>query len=240
MDRKILIALQFWDGDKSQAMGLADFLADLEPGHSDLADILFMARFDCAAHQPTVEHASRKFNVHTQISRRRSFGWPAGCNDLWFSVMEWVQSMVSARKTPHYKAIFTCEADGCPIQRDWIARLSSEWDRVNQPKPVVMAGAMCPNGPHINGNALMSGDLHFLTWIGRRVGCCHPNVGWDYGLASDFRKRGWADIPGMKSIYGQPTFSKEQYAEFVKNDWTWIHGCKDNSLILHGRERFKV
>jgi hypothetical protein len=240
MDGKILIALQFWEGDKHQAMELADFLADIEPQHSDLADFLFMARYDCVAHQPTVNHVSRKFNVHSVVSRRRSVGWPAGCNDLWFSVMEWAQSLIQAKKIPHYKAIFTCEADGAPIQRDWIARLSLEWNRVNIPKPVVMAGAMCENGPHINGNALMSGDLNFLTWIGRRVGCCDARVGWDYCLAPDFRKRGWADIPSMKSIYGQPTFSQEQYDEFVKNGWTWVHGCKDNSLIKYGRARFQV
>ena len=240
MVNKLLIALQFWEGDKAQAMELARFLADLEPQHTDLADFLFMARFDCVPDDATVRHVSRKFNVHSVVSRRRSFGWPAGCNDLWFSVMEWAQSLIPAKKIPHYKAIFTCEADGAPIQRDWLARLSLEWERVNQKKPVVMAGALLEFGPHINGNALMSGDLKFLTWIGRRVGCCPANSGWDYCLAPEFKKRGWADIPGIKSIYAQPTFSREQYADFIKNEWTWIHGCKDNALIRYGRERFQV
>lgn len=240
MDRKILIALQYWDGDKAQALALARFLADLEPRHSDDADFLFMARFDSALDTPTIQHVSRKFNVHSRISRRRAKGWPCGCNDLWFSVMEWAQSMIQARKIPHYKAIFTCEADGCPIQRDWIAQLSLEWDRVNRPTPVVMAGALVMPGPHINGNALMSGDMNFLTWIGRRVGGVTPNSGWDYIMRDDFKKRGWADIPRMKSIYNTPTFSPEQYADMIKNEWIWVHGVKDQSLIQMGRDRFKV
>lgn len=95
-------------------------------------------------------------------------------------------------------------------------------------------------GPHINGNALISGKPNFLHWIARRVGGVRPGGGWDYVLARDFARIGWADIPGIKSIYNQPTFSPEQYADFIKNEWIWIHGGKDNSLIRMGRERFKV
>ena len=240
MDPKILIALQYWNGDRERALALSHFLADLEPTHSTQADFLFMARFDSSLDEPSVRHVSRKFNTYARVSRRRGVGWPCGCNDLWFSVMEWAQSMIQARKIPHYKAIFTCEADGCPIQRDWIARLSSEWDRVNTPKPVVMAGALVEPGPHINGNALMSGELNFLTWIGRRVGGIAAHVGWDFILRDEFKNRGWADIPGIKSIYNTPTFTPEQYQDMINRGWSWIHGGKDTSLIRMGRERFKV
>lgn len=240
MDRKILIALQYWDGDRTRALELARFLADLEPMHTDLADFLFMARFDSSLDPAVVAHVARKFNVYSRVSKRRGVGWPCGCNELWFSVMEWVESMIRAKKVPAYKAIFTCEADGAPIQRDWIARLSAEWDRVNKPKPIVMAGALVQPGPHINGNALMSGEPNFLTWIARRVGGVAINTGWDYRLANDFQKRGWADIPGIKSIYNTPTFSQDQYNAMVSSGWVWIHGCKDTSLICMGRARFGI
>lgn len=240
MVNKILIALQFWNGDKARAMELAKFLADLEPEKSQLADFLFAARFDCKIDAAVVNHVARKFNVYTRVSRRRGVGWPDGCNELWFSVMEWAHSMIGAKKIPHYKAIFTCEADGCPIQRDWISRLSKEWDRVNSPKPVVMAGALVDPGPHINGNALMSGHMNFLQWIARKIGHVRPGGGWDFVLRHDFQRIGWADIPGIKSIYNTPTFSPEQYADMIRQDWTWIHGVKDLSLVRMGRERFKV
>lgn len=240
MDRKILIALQFWDGDRAPALELARFLADLETAHSDLADFMFMARFDCKLDDATTRYVSRKFNTYSRISRRRAKGWPCGCNDLWFSVMEWAQSMIQAKKIPHYKAIFTCEADGCPIQRDWIAKLSAEWDRVNKEKPVVIAGALVPPGPHINGNCLVSGEMNFLTWIGRRVGGVSPHVGWDYLMRDEFKKRGWADLPGVKSIYNTPHFTQEQYQDMIRQNWIWVHGIKDMSLIQMGRDRFKV
>lgn len=118
MANKILIALQFWDGDRALAMELADFLADLEPVKQQQADFMFAPRFDCRADASVVSRVSRKFNVYAQVSRRRGVGWPNGCNELWFSVMEWVQSMSLAKKIPSYKAIFTCEADGAPIPRD--------------------------------------------------------------------------------------------------------------------------
>lgn len=240
MDNRILIALQFWGGDKARAMELAKFLADLEPERCRLADFLFAARFDCKLDDKMTRYVARKFNVYTRVSRRRGTGWPDGCNELWFSVMEWVQSMVFAKKIPNYKAIFTCEADGCPIQRDWIARLSSEWDRVNKEKPVVIAGALVEPGPHINGNALISGHKNFLTWITKRIGGVRPGAGWDFILARDFERIGWADVPGIKSIYNTATFSLDSYKNMIAQNWIWVHGVKDLSLIRMGRERFKV
>lgn len=240
MSPKILIALQYWDGDRALALDLARYLADLEPTHTNLADFMFMARFDSSLDERVAKEVSRKFNVFSVKARRRGKGWPAGCNDLWFSVMEWAYSMIEAKRVPAYKAIFTFEADGAPIPRDWIARLSSEWDRVSNPGPVVMAGALQEHGPHINGNALMSGNLGFLHWVVRKVGGCHPFSGWDFVLAPEFKSQGWANIPGVRSYYNTPTFSKEQYDQMVKEDLIWVHGGKDRSLIDFGRKRFKV
>jgi hypothetical protein len=238
MNRKILVALQFWAGDRAQTMALARFLADIEPTHSDQADLLFAARFDCEHDMKTVEYVSRKFNVRTFTSRRRGVGWPSGCNELWFSVMEWAASMIDARKIPNYKAIFTTEGDCCPIQRNWASLLSRCWDRETAKKRVVMAGPLVDPGPHINGNALMSTDLKFFRWLSRRVSGVPARVGWDYYLAPALKEMGWADIPEMKSIYRTPTFSREQWEDMVMNNWVWIHGVKDDSLIRIGREKF--
>ena len=68
---KILLALQFWKGDKDQAMRVARLIADLEPRHTDFADFLFVSRFDCEQDLATVEYVSQKFNVHTYVNRHR-------------------------------------------------------------------------------------------------------------------------------------------------------------------------
>lgn len=240
MESKILIVLQFWEGDKAQAMQLARFLADLEPRHCDLADFLFAARFDCKHDQATVDYVSRKFNVRTFTSRRRGVGWPNGCNELWFSVMEWAYSMIDAKKIPHYKAIFTIEADCCPIQSDWLRKISVLWDKANESRPVFVAGALVDPGPHINGNALFTTRPKELQWITKRIGGVAPGVGWDFVLARQFRNRGWANITQMKSLWHTPTFTQDQYEDMLKNDWIWIHGIKDLSLIRMGRVKYNV
>lgn len=240
MENRLLLALQFWEGDKDRAMALARFLADLEPEKVQLADFLFMSRFDCKVDEAVVHHVARKFNTRSLVSRRRGIGWPIGCNELWLSVMEWITSMTKARKIPRYKAVFTFEADGAPICRDWITRLSLEWERVNQEKQVVIAGALVDPGPHINGNALVSCRWPFLEWVCRHMTSRATTAGWDYAFARDFQKLGWADIPGIKSLYNSPTFSEEQYQDMQKNQWVWVHGGKDTSLIKMGRARFKV
>jgi hypothetical protein len=237
-DNKILLALQFWEGDKGQAMELAKFIADLEPVHNNLADVLFVCRFDSGHDLATVQHVSRKFNTYTWKSRRRGVGWPDGCNELWFSTMEWVHGMIQAKRVPNYKSVFTFEADCAPMTPDWVARMSAIWDRVNQPNPVVMAGALIPdNGPHINGNAMMSCDPHFTTWLTKRLGGVHPGCGWDFILAKEFQQRGWADVPEMKSFYNTRNYTPAQYIEMVNRGLVWIHGVKDLSLIRMGRER---
>jgi len=240
MINRLLIALQFWNGDRDRALELARFLADLEPVKSKIADVLLIARFDSSLDDYTTNYIARKFNVYALKSRRRGTGWPDGCNELWFSTMEWVESMIRANKIPHYKCIFTCEADGAPIQRNWIELMLSEWDRVNLGKPVYVAGPLVEPGPHINGNALFSGESKFLNWITRRVGGVRPGTGWDFSLAPEFKRIGWADIPGMKSIYNTLTFSQESYEHMVKQGWIWVHGGKDTSLIQMGRKRFGI
>lgn len=238
MGNKILLALQYWEGDRHAALELAHFLADLEPSHSELADFIFVHRFDSAPPGPEdVRLLARKFNTSVFKSRRRGIGWPDGCNELWFSTMEWIHGNILSKRMPGYKAIFTFEADGAPLVQDWVSRLSKIWDRVNISGKVCMAGAMLDHGPHINGNALMSGDMNFLTWITKRVGGVNPGCGWDFVLAPEFRKHGWADVPEMKSYYHTRDYTPQQYLAMLKAGLVWIHGVKDNSLIRMGRER---
>lgn len=244
---KILIALQFWQGDKAGALKLASFLADLEPKHSELADIVLVNRFDCRQDFPeTIKKLSRKFNVFSYTSPQRGVGWPDGCNSLWFGTIAWAFSFMEVGKIPSYKAIFTCEADGAPIFPDWIARMSTAWDEVQRaaaPKKVYIAGPLV-SGPgieeHINGNCLVSGDMKFLHWITRRVSGMPGGAGWDYSMRGAFKQWGWANIPGMVSYYNTPLFSRERCQKMVDDQLIWVHGDKSNCLIDFGRARLKI
>jgi len=242
---KILIALQFWEGDKKGALKLASYLADLEPKHSALADIVLVNRFDCPNdYRDVIEKISRKFNVYSYKSPQRGTGWPDGCNGLWFGTMEWAFSFMEDKKLPHYKAIFTCEADGAPVHQDWIARMSSAWDLIQLTrKRVYIAGPLVSgNGveEHINGNCLVSCDMKFLHWVTRRVSGVPGGCGWDYYMRTAFKQWGWANVPGMVSYYNTPHFSEEQFIGMQKQDLIWVHGDKSNCLVDYGRKFFKV
>lgn len=231
--QKILIALQMWEGDKLNALRLARLLADIEPGHQELADFLFVTRFDCSHDLSTIQHVSRKFNTFHYRSPKQGTGWPHGCNELWFGTMEWAYHMMEGKKIPPYKAVFTIESDGIPLVRDWIARYSRQWDSLNAMKKTFVAGAILNKGridEHINGQALFSGDLKFLRWLIREVGGAPARCGWDLYLAPSFRKWGWSELPGHRVYWNTPTFSEDWFNRDSKDGVVWVHGVKDSSL----------
>lgn len=236
MAGKILIALQFWEGDRAQALELAKFLADIEPRHQALADLLLVHRVDCRAPNEIVSHVSRKFNTFVYKSPRSESGWPQGCNALMESTVEWAYCMMDAKRVPDYKAVFLCEADGGPVSRDWIVKMSQAWDDANRRKPVVIAGPLvhAPN-EHINGNCMLSGSSDFLRWLVRGPKSVSAG-GWDYIMWPIFKQKGAANIVGMRSYYNTPHFSLEQYNQMRNEDLVWVHGDKSGDLVKWGRQ----
>lgn len=236
---KILLALQFWEGDLSQAMTLAELIADIEPGMCELADFLFVARFDCRHDQRVIDKVSRKFATHVHTSPRRGTGWPMGCNDLTAGMLEFVFHRMTNGKLPHYKAIFALEADCCPLNRDWIKLCSHNWDLLQKKNPVYIAGRMLEAAhihKHVNGNAMLSGNFKFLRWLLREMNS-NSRVGWDYRLAGEFFKWGAAEIPGMECHWGTRTFSNEQLLGLCERGVIFEHGVKDFSALNFARNR---
>jgi hypothetical protein len=88
---------------------------------------------------------------------------------------------------------------------------------------------------HINGNCLISCEKKFLNWVTRRIGEIPIWGGWDYMLAGEFEKRGWANIPGMRSYYNSASFSEEQFTKMREEDLIWVHGDKSGDLIKLGK-----
>lgn len=230
---KILIVLQYWEGDKNQAMRLARLLADLEPAHTEKADFLFLSRFDCGHDLDTIKYVSRKFNTFQYRSPRRGVGWPCGCNELTFGGLEWFYHKKASGQIPNYKAAFLLESDGVPLQKDWIAQVSADWDGFKSDSCV--AGAWLEHGAfpdvgHINGNLLMTGDLKFLHWLVKRVGGVDSRVGWDFILARDFMEWGWTKYPRIVSAWRTP-LSEAMFLKAQSEGVLYWHGVKDNKGI---------
>lgn len=238
---KILIAIPFWQGDRDQVGHLAKLLADLEKKHSDRADILFVNRFDCRPlDAAAIRYVARRFNVYQHKSARKETGWPCGCNGLFFGTLEYVYHMMEAKKIPAYKAILNLASDVVPLVPDWIDYLHQQWEFLpaNLRHPVYAAGALIGGDhPHINGDAfLYAGDQKFLKWLVRDVGGIKVRAGWDWVLAPNFRDWGWANIPGIHSLWQTPTMPDAVAAEWRKNGAVLIHGVKDNSLLTYARK----
>lgn len=232
---KILLALQYWAGDKAQALQLARLIADIEPTMCPHADFLFVSRFDCEHDTNTVNYVARKFKTFTYTSRRRGTGWPSGCNSLFFGMLDWFFHKKVARQILPYKAVFAFEADGVPLTMNWIQQLSQRWDEINARKPVVMAGAWLENGPipdcgHINGNAMITGDLKFLKFLVTRIQDVGANIGWDYCLAPMFRDWGWSDMPQIRSAW-RTTPTENFFRNYIHEGTVWYHGSKDDTGI---------
>ena len=238
MTGKMLIILPFWQGDKEQIVRLAHLLTDLTPAHSPAADLLFVSRFDATMPEAAMRYAARRFNIHQYRSKRREVGWPHGCNGTFIGAMEWLHAHVSSGKYPRFKGAFIAEGDSAPLQRNWLDILCAEWDRVNTKGSPVVAGPIIPAGgiDHVNGGGCyISTQRDNLDWLRTRL---HRTLtaGWDWCLAGEFRKRGWASIPGMRSHWQSPPFTKERWdAERAGGTW-WIHGIKDDSLTDFARK----
>lgn len=238
-NRKILLALQFWEGDRAQAMKVARLIADLETHHSNRADFLLVSRFDCTHDMDAISYVSRKFNVRTHISRRRATGWPFGPNELWFETMQYVyEHTVEEKRMPDYKAVLTFEADAAPLCPNWIPMLADAWDET---RPANVVGALLQHpGPHVNGNALFSCDTGFMHWLVRQVSGCTPHGGWDYILAPRFKEWGWKNCNAIRSWWQTPTLTREAFEQLYSQGVCFLHGVKDDSVLRMVRDKYRL
>jgi len=238
---KLLLAIQYWKDDMAQAMKLARLIADLQPSRCEMADFLFVSRFDCGHDVDTEKYVSRKFNVYSFVNKRRGTGWPHGCNDLWFGTIDWIYGMREAKRIPNYKAVFTFEADGAPLVPHWIPVLSNAWDVAQKLAKVYVLGAHLQfPGSHINGNGLFSCDHEFIYWLARKKCAASPHCGWDYEMAPEFQKWGWQNCPAIKSYWRCSSFNREQFDKEVSLGVAYLHGVKDSSLLDICRSKYNL
>lgn len=220
---KLLLMLQFWEGDKAAALDLARLIADIEPKHSDQADIILCARRD-ATHDPTVvDYLSRKFNVYTHTATRGGKGWPQGPNTLFFDSMRHVIRSVG-KTMPPYRAILAMESDDVPLSRDWIRVLLDEMDKLQS--NVVGAFQNTPV-PHCNGNCLFNGDPEFLAWLSPNLSC-NVNRGWDAELFPKFAAKGFSDTLRIRSYWNIQSLDDAQFKRLVDQGTVLLHGIKSD------------
>jgi hypothetical protein len=152
--------------------------------------------------------------------------------------MEHILGNIETRKFPHYKAVFTFEADCVPLQANWLSHFRREWALAQTKKAVYTMGVLLKYpGWHINGNALFSTDISFLRWITKDIVSASPSQGWDYWIAEDLKQWGVAEMPGMRSYWNLKTLPEEAIETLWAEKVVWMHGIKDGSLLGAAKKR---
>lgn len=225
---RILLALQYWEGDRARAGELARFIVDLEKKRRKNADFLLSARFDCAHDPDVVARVSTRFKTFTSVGKTTLSGYPDGSFGLWHDTLEAVRAGYADGSMPRYDCVLTFEADCTPLCRDWIDALLAAWERDAAPDNRAVIGqlwtAEACDYPHINGNMLVSGDPEHLGKITALK--ARPGVAWDLDLYSQFKLWGGAGTKSIASFYVRSV--GDRWFEYTtKSGAAFFHGDKD-------------
>lgn len=226
--RRIVLCLQYWEGDREQAMRNARRIADNEPNFRDDFEFCFVARFDCAHDQETIDYVSKKFFVSKYTGTRRGKGWPFGCNDVWTDLMQESYRRVRSGEWAQVRALFTFEADCVPVHSDWLSRLTAEWTATELEGKWLTGWHSEHPGPvgHMNGNLMCHPFLfNFLPQI---VGCS-ADIAWDCAFAPVFQSH-WRPARFLENLYAQKDVPVEAICGIVKSGVVLIHGVKDKTV----------
>lgn len=247
----MILNLQYWGGDKTQAMDLARLIADLEEGFRNEHTFLFTSRFDCSHDQRTIEYVSKKFKTRQIRTTRNATGWPNGPNQMAGESYKWCCDAARAGQIldPH-NCVLMMEADCVPLKKGWIDAIVKEF--IDSGK--LVSGAWLESGGsgigHINGNMVMS-----FFFIRKCPMIFFPPArgGWDVVLAQHIAPHGnpskliWSDYrlgtPDNEWKGCEYLWESKRY-ESIKNPLhgeelnpVWFHGCKDPRGLVCARER---
>lgn len=238
MNKKGLVAVQYWKGDRAKAMRLARFIADLEPTRRDDVDFVFIARADCDHDLQAVEYVSRKFNVRKIRCLAHATGHPWGCWVLWFSLLQWVYQSKKDQKLPEYSWIFPFEADCVPISKNWLNECHEEFVRLNT---YLVGSETFHWQQHLNGNLMITSNMDFLKWLvmGVTVTGVPKKEPWDIYLFPKFTNWGVGFSSRIINRCGQPTMAQKEFDYLRNHGWSFVHGVKDDSLFHWARTNLR-
>lgn len=181
MQMSIALCLQCWPGDTDVAMDLAKLICEIEPEKRE-GEFVLVYRQDCDLRLPKFfeELAGMRFaRAHARIARNHAVGWPEGSNMLAHSAfME--MTILAQNDDIKSDGFLLFEPDCVPLTRDWIERLSDEWEKTKALGKEAF-GHWHQQGDettlHMNGNAVFATrffDTHSQWMIGPGT------MGWDW------------------------------------------------------------
>lgn len=222
---RLAIALQFWDGDKAQALRLARFLADLEPGRREDVCLVFARRFDVEMSSELEEamlYCGLKFAVTSIASGREATGHPDGCFGLWAGTAERLVAERSDRWP--FDNVFFVEADGVPMRWDWIEHLKRVHAEHLATGYRITGPRMYRGERHVNGSFVMHSSFFEDH---PSLAKCRTRVPWDcYHGPVLMREAG--PVPAIIDLYGAQDVSPSVFTT-LGYEYAWLASVKDES-----------
>ena len=226
----MVIALQYWAGDKQAAFRLAKLLADIEPRLRDDVLFAFCARYDCPLDLETrdaLDYVARSFPVTFMRSRREAIGHPDGSFGLWAGTAD--NCYRRWRKKWHMCTnVFFCEPDGVPARWDWIDALKDAHQR-NLTAGKRITGARMDirhRDPHVNGTLAM----HISAWADHPSWhSCPSNEGWDC-VCGQSMLADLGPVGSVFNLYGAHDVSLSVF-KTLGYMYSWIASVKDDSAF---------
>lgn len=229
---KLLLALQYWEGDRERAHQLADLLVRLPADKVPDVGFLLSARHDAKPPDPELVTRLRgEFRDSSgYVCPVGLRGYPGGCNSLW-------RGTVLRAAELGYDYVLTFEADCSPLVIDWVARLKAAVAeaQTRYPNAVVfgaqqgrVVGGRVQCAPHINGNAVFRLSPGLVELV--RKYSPLQRAPWDIALYPEFQKRGTVDLREIQSDWRSRGFTPEGRANMLARGVVFHHGCRDASL----------
>ena len=225
---RFVIALQYWDGDRDDAIRLARFIADIEPCWNDRVTMCFVRRHDATPiDQQTIKYVEHKFSVNHHVSPTHKAGYPDSPNIMAVALIR------EAARRYHGQwrdvmGVMLLESDSVPVKRGWLVDLIDEW-QVALGHGRLLMGAWKPTcGPHghINGNMVFHPSLADTLKLPQ----CPSVIPWDTFYPPIFR-RVWAWTGLIANFYREVCCTDQFLStpECGAKPPVLIHGVKDDS-----------
>lgn len=236
-ERRLLIVLQYWEGDKQAVIEQASLIADLERFQNKQADIMLFRRNDASVMpQDIIQKLKSKFlNVFDVKSRRLNVsGYPYGANEMFYDLASLVGN--APIYTSNYFAFINLESDCCPTKPGWINDLVEEFRRANAEGYRVIGHLNQKPVKHFNGVCVYDIDLINLT--GNKLVGGPANSAYDIHHAETILPIA-KDTPLIVLDFKRPTITAEDLFSPIKGlPCALFHGVKDSSAIQAVRSKY--
>ena len=221
----LALVLQFWRGDKKEALELARLLADIEPERRDDVALVFSRQSNCPLDRDVVEtqlHCGEKFPVSDfEAPVPDEVKYPHASYLQWSSTVAWLSEAYHAGKVP-YGSAFMFESDGAPLSANWIDRIKQAHELTLARDKRVTGPLISSNPPHVNGTFA----LHLSLWEDRQsLHKCAPGTPWDIFHARTLASEA-SPTTVIASYYGMQNMSASVWWS-LSTITAWLTSCKD-------------